>query len=395
MEDFNAAQEELLDKYKKGICTPQEKAVVENWYNQQSEMTSDGLDEPDYDQTRKEIWIALQSRRIKALNENKGKAVTGLKRHYLSIAASLLIVVAAGLFFLMYKRPEQPFKTNEQASTARPGGNKAYLTLSNGKRIVLNDTLSGTLAVHAGVKITKTANGQIACEVIPGKAGDPLKYNTLEAPKGGQYQITLVDGTKIWLNAASVLKYPSQFAGKERKVELVGEAYFEVAKSKTKSFVVVSKQQEVQVLGTHFNINAYEDEASIKTTLVEGSVKITASPSSQKPEAAAELDDVILKPGQQSILKDSRINIKEVDTEEAVAWKNGYFTFENDNLEMIMRKLERWYDVKVVYTGKISSKVKVMGFISRNTELPELLKMLESTDKFKFKTEGRRVIVML
>jgi ferric-dicitrate binding protein FerR (iron transport regulator) len=395
MEDFNAAQEELLDKYKKGICTPQEKAVVENWYNQQSEMTSDGLDEPDYDQTRKEIWIALQSRRIKALNENKGKTVTGLKRHYLSIAASLLIVVAAGLFFLIYKRQEQPFKTNVQASTARPGGNKAYLTLSNGKRIVLNDTLSGTLAVHAGVKITKTANGQIACEVIPGKAGDPLKYNTLEAPKGGQYQITLVDGTKIWLNAASVLKYPSQFAGKERKVELVGEAYFEVAKSKTKSFVVVSKQQEVQVLGTHFNINAYEDEASIKTTLVEGSVKITASPSSQKPEAAAELDDVILKPGQQSIVKDSRINIKEVDSEEAVAWKNGYFTFENDNLEMIMRKLERWYDVKVVYTGKISSKVKVMGFISRNTELPELLKMLESTDKFKFKTEGRRVTVML
>jgi ferric-dicitrate binding protein FerR (iron transport regulator) len=303
--------------------------------------------------------------------------------------------VAAGLFFLIYKRQEQPFKTNVQASTARPGGNKAYLTLSNGKRIVLNDTLSGTLAVHAGVKITKTANGQIACEVIPGKAGDPLKYNTLEAPKGGQYQITLVDGTKIWLNAASVLKYPSQFAGKERKVELVGEAYFEVAKSKTKSFVVVSKQQEVQVLGTHFNINAYEDEASIKTTLVEGSVKITASPSSQKPEAAAELDDVILKPGQQSIVKDSRINIKEVDSEEAVAWKNGYFTFENDNLEMIMRKLERWYDVKVVYTGKISSKVKVMGFISRNTELPELLKMLESTDKFKFKTEGRRVTVML
>lgn len=395
MEDFNAAQEELLNKYKKGICTPQEKAVVETWYNQQSEMTSDGLDEPDYDQTRNEIWTALQSRRIKALNENKDKTVTGLKRRYLSIAASLLIVVAAGLFFLMYKRQEQPFKTNEQASTARPGGNKAYLTLSNGKRIVLNDTLSGTLAVHAGVKITKTANGQIACEVIPGKAGDPLKYNTLEAPKGGQYQITLVDGTKIWLNAASVLKYPSQFAGKERKVELMGEAYFEVAKSKTKSFAVVSKQQEVQVLGTHFNINAYEDEASIKTTLIEGSVKITASSFSQIREAAMEMDEVILKPGQQSTVKDSRININEVDTEEAVAWKNGYFTFENDNLEMIMRKLERWYDVKVVYTGKISSKVKVMGFISRNTELPELLKMLESTDKFKFKTEGRRVTVML
>lgn len=395
MEDFNAAQEELLDKYKKGICTPQEKAAVENWYNQQSEMTSDDLDEPDYDQTRKEIWTALQSRRIKALNENKDKSVIGLKRHYLSIAASLLIVVAAGLFFLMYKRQEQPLKTSEQASIARPGGNKAYLTLSNGKRIVLNDTLSGTLAVHAGVKITKTANGQIACEVIPGKAGDPLKYNTLEAPKGGQYQITLVDGTKIWLNAASVLRYPSQFAGKERKVELTGEAYFEVAKSKTKSFVVVSKQQEVQVLGTHFNINAYEGEAGIKTTLVEGSVKITASSSSQKREAAMELDDVILKPGQQSTVKDNRINIKEVDTEEAIAWKNGYFTFENDNLEMIMRKLERWYDVEVTYTGRISNRVKVMGSISRNTELPELLKMLESTDKFKFKTEGRRITVML
>jgi transmembrane sensor len=390
MEDFRSAQEELLDKYKKGICTPQEKAVVENWYNQQSELAIDDLNEPDYKQTRDQIWDAIQSRRIKTLSENTDKQVILIKRQYLSIAASLLVIVAAGLFFLMYKRSEQQVvKALEIASIVKPGGNKAYLTLSNGKRIVLSDTMKGTLVIHAGVKITKTANGQISCEVMPGKAGDPLKCNTLEAPKGGQYQITLVDGTKIWLNAASILKYPSQFSGAERKVELTGEAYFEVAKSKTKPFVIISKQQEVQVLGTHFNINAYEDEASVKTTLVEGSVKVSRKTNGKNKEFR------MLKAGQQSVLKGEAFHVKEVDTEEAVAWKNGYFTFENDNLDMIMRKLERWYDVEVNYTGNISNKVKIMGSVSRNTELAELLKMLESTDKFKFKTEGRRITVML
>lgn len=387
MEDFTSEQKELLDKYKKGICTPQEKAVVENWYNQQSELATDHLDVPDYDQTRDEIWNALLAGRVKPLDKNKpaGK----IKRSYLSIAASFLLLVSTGLFFLMYMKPAQSAKAPEQASTVKPGGNRAYLTLSNGKRIVLNDTSKGTLAVNAGVKITKTAGGQIACEVVPGKAADPLKYNTLEAPRGGQYQITLVDGTRVWLNAASTLKYPSQFAGKERKIELTGEAYFEVAKSKTKPFVVVSKDQVVQVLGTHFNINTYEDEASIKTTLVEGSVKVFRKTNNISGEFR------ILKAGQQSVLKAETFHVKEVDTEEVIAWKNGYFTFENDNLEMIMRKLERWYDVEVDYKGRTSDKVKVMGSISRNTELPELLKMLESTDKFKFKTEGRRITVML
>jgi ferric-dicitrate binding protein FerR (iron transport regulator) len=387
MEDFKPEHKALLDKYKNGLCTPQEKAIVENWYNQQSELATDGLDAPDYGQVRDEIWNSLLAGRVKTLHQNK--SVPKVKGRHLSIAASLLIVLAAGLFFMMYKRPGQPGRPSEQASTVKPGGNKAYLTLSDGKRIALNDTIKGTLAVHAGVRITKTADGQIACEVIPGKTDDPLKYNTLEAPKGGQYQITLVDGTKIWLNAASVLKYPSQFTGKERKVELTGEAYFEVAKSRTKPFVVVSKQQEVQVLGTHFNINAYDDEASIKTTLVEGRVKVFRKTNGMNG------DFRMLTAGQQSVLKEETFQVTEVDTEEAIAWKNGYFTFENDNLEMIMRKLERWYDVEVSYTGRIRNKVKVMGSISRTTELPEMLKMLESTDKFKFKTEGRRITVML
>lgn len=386
MEDFNPEQKALLEKYKNGFCTPQEKAIVENWYNQQSELATDGLAAPDYGQVRDEIWNSLLAGRVKTLNQNK--SVNKVKGRHLSIAASLLIVLAAGLFFMMYKRPGQSARPPEQASTVKPGGNKAYLTLSDGKRIALNDTIKGTLAVHAGVRITKTADGQIACEVIPGKTDDPLKYNTLEAPKGGQYQITLVDGTKIWLNAASVLKYPSQFTGKERKVELTGEAYFEVAKSRTKPFVVVSKDQEVQVLGTHFNINAYDDEASIKTTLVEGRVKVFRKTNGMN------WDFRMLNAGQQSVLKEKTFQVTEVDTEEAIAWKNGYFTFENDNLEMIMRKLERWYDVDVSYTGRISNKVKVMGSISRTTELPEMLKMLESTDKFKFKTEGRRITVM-
>lgn len=387
MEDFESKQKELLEKYRNGICTPEEKAIVENWYNSQSDLMADTLPEPDYDQTRDEIWNKLWSRRIITLNERKPGGL--FKRQYLTVAASLLVLITAGIFFMIYKTPDEgSLKENKQVSTAKPGGNKAYLTLSDGKRISLTDTVQGTVAVHGGIKFIKTADGRLSCEAISGKAGDAFKYNTLETPKGGQYQIKLIDGTKVWLNAASVLKYPSQFSGQERRVELKGEAYFEVAKSRDSPFVIVSGRQQVEVLGTHFNINAYEDETSVKTTLVEGSVKVSR-------EGKRNHDFRLLKAGQQSVLTFEAFKVKEADTEEAIAWKNGYFIFENDNLEMIMRKLERWYDVDVIYNGTINNKVKVMGSISRTTELPELLKMLESTDKFKFKTEGRRITVML
>jgi len=385
MKSHKTEQEELLDKYNRGICTPEEIAIVENWYNKQSNNLKDELPEPDYDKSSNEIWDGISSKLAKAnYIEPPADSIFTIKR--MLIAASLFIVFGLGLSYFVFdvvnKRSEEIAKHDK----IKPGTNKAYLTLSDGKRIELTDSATGTLALQGNVQITKTADGQVAYRVISGSEAHKGKHNTLEAPKGGQYQITLIDGTKVWLNAASTLKYPTCFEGDERKVELIGEAYFEVTKGKKRPFRVVSDNQEIEVLGTHFNVNAYSDEDAIRTTLLEGSVKVCRK--------SAIRDNKILIPGQQSVLTPGVFSVKEVDIEEVVAWKEGYFIFDNDNLTMIMRKLERWYDVDVNCKGIADNRTKITGMISRKTELAEVLRLLEETEKFKFKTEGRRITIM-
>lgn len=386
MKHTHSEQEELLDKFNKGLCTPEEIAIVENWYNKQSLISKDKLPEPDLHDANDAIWKGISGKLTAAGYQAPSAApIFSIKR--MLVAASLFVALGAGLFY--FGSPYLNNHNDNQAATQphiKPGTNKAYLTLADGKRIALTDSATGTLALQGSVKITKTADGQIAYQVVDEGKEQPGKYNTLEAPKGGQYQITLIDGTKVWLNAASALKYPTKFDGTERKVALSGEAYFEVAKDKKKPFRIISGSQTIEVLGTHFNVNAYSDESAIKTTLLEGSVKVfrTAEGSNYK----------ILAPGQQSVLSLSALNVKEVDTEEAVAWKEGFFIFENDNLKTLMRKLERWYDVEVDYKGIADNKIKITIMLSRNTPLEDVLKLLEGTDEFKFKTEGRRITIM-
>ncbi|TCC98147.1 FecR family protein [Pedobacter psychroterrae] len=393
MEDFNR-QEELLEKYKKGLCTPQEKAVVEHWYNTQSESALDQLPDPRYPDTKEDIWKAISSKIEEEANKDPEHPTWVINTKRILVAASIFVSVAVGVYYFAYYggSADTAQFVAEHNPQIKPGGNKAYLTLSNGKRIVLSDSTTGTLAMQSGVKITKTSDGQIVYQVTAEADADNGKYNVLEAPKGGQYQIVLIDGTKVWLNSASVLKYPARFSAAERKVELTGEAYFEVAKDKKKPFKIITDDQEIAVLGTHFNVNAYSDESDTKTTLIEGSVKVSSL--SYPSSRTADIDDVILKPGQQSVLHKGAFNVKNADTEEAIAWKNGYFIFENDNMDMIMRKLERWYDVEVAYIGAEGNRTKVMGTIDKNTDLAEVLKLLEATGKFKFKTEGRRITIM-
>lgn len=413
MEEFNE-QEELLEKYKNGLCTPQEKAVVEHWYNTQSGLTSDELPDPSYPSSKAEIWRAIASKIEEESFKEPKKPEHKLNIKRSLVAASIFISLAAGLYyFVTPKSGDSAEYTAGNDQPVKPGGNKAYLTLSNGKRIVLTDSSAGTIAMQSGVQITKTTDGQVIYKITDHAAAAEDQYNTLEAPKGGQYQIVLIDGTKVWLNSASVLKYSTRFSASERKVELTGEAYFEVAKHKKQPFRIITGDQEIEVLGTQFNLSAYSDESSIKTTLVEGSVKVTALSSSRQRAATRDLssgekdlsyrrDDgrnevragVILKPGQQSILNAGSFKVNEVDTEEALAWKNGYFIFENDDTKAIMRKLERWYDVEVFYSGTADSRTKVMGTIDKKTDLKEVLYLLEATGKFRFKTEGRRVTIM-
>jgi transmembrane sensor len=278
---------------------------------------------------------------------------------------------------------------NQPVKDLQPGGNKATLTLADGSVIVLDSTRHGKIANQQNIVIKADEDGKIVYD----EAGDetlpdspaPAKtvaMNMLATPRGGQYQLVLPDGTKVWLNAASSLKYPAAFTGDERRVELTGEAYFEVSKDPSKPFYVKTASQTVAVLGTHFNINSYADETATKTTLLEGSVKVTGNNG----------QSVKIKPGEQAVNIASAISIKEnVDTDEAVAWKNGKFMFRNTDLQTIMRQLSRWYDVDVEYQGTMAQK-HYMGRISRNVPVSQIFEILK-TSGLNFTINGRKIIV--
>ncbi|MES2275925.1 MAG: FecR domain-containing protein [Bacteroidota bacterium] len=301
-----------------------------------------------------------------------------------AIAASLLFFLSIGGYFLIHKDPDT--QTSRQLVThVKKEFNKAMLTLANGKKIDLSDAKSGELVKESGLKIYKDRQGKLTYVVQGGDsdATQPISYNTMETPKGGQWHLILADGTHVWLNAASSIRYPTRFTGAERNVELSGEAYFEVAKKKDMPFIVKTSQTAIKVLGTHFNVNAYES-ADTKTTLLEGSIQASNSSST-----------ILLKPGQQAIARSnaSEIQIKNVNTDESVAWKNGYFVFHNDNILNIMNQLSRWYDIDVRYQGDVTQK-RFDGTYSNSKDLPELLNALEQTGIIHFKMEGRRVTVM-
>jgi ferric-dicitrate binding protein FerR (iron transport regulator) len=275
-------------------------------------------------------------------------------------------------------------KKSSLKNDVSPGGNKAILTLANGIKIDLNDVKNGVLANQGKAVLKKDKDGQIIYEAPDDKAKDSSSvYNTITIPKGGQFQIVLSDGSKVWLNSASSITFPAAFSKTERKVTITGEAYFEVAKNKHLPFRVVAGKQTVEVLGTHFDINAYADESTIKTTLIEGSVKVSADSQS-----------AILSPEQQSSIfynKPGKISINTVDTDDILAWTTGHFQFEKAEIPLIMREAARWYDVEIKYEGEVPQR-RFTGSISRNVNLSELLKMLKYTG-INFKIEGKTIIV--
>lgn len=306
----------------------------------------------------------------------------------IAVAVSLLLVVGFGGYFYSQKAVRMADLTATNTDVA-PGKNKATLTLANGKKIVLSDAVKGELAEENGISITKTQDGQIVYRVANGAlASDQLKYNTLTTARGEQYQVILPDGTKVWLNAASSLKFPSTFAKvSQRKVELTGEAYFEVAKDKTHPFKVASSGQEVEVLGTHFNINSYEDDPTIKTTLLEGSIRVIADKIVGKK-------GVIIKPGEQTRLTAKGIEIVQIDVEQAIDWKNGDFSFQQESLTQLMKRVSRWYNMNVEYQKDVDKEQTFTGQVSRSKHLSELLKNLESIGNVRFKIEGDKITVM-
>ena len=310
---------------------------------------------------------------------------TWLKR--IAVAASLLIIPSVGYFVLRPTHVSPSTKSiatiNASKNDMMPGGQKALLTLSDGSQIVLDSASNGLLSKQGGTKIIKLANGQVEYTASTLGSTQTL-YNTMSTPAGGQYQITLPDGSKVWLNASSSIHYPTAFLEKERRVTITGEAYFEIAKNANKPFIVkVYNGAEVKVLGTHFNVKSYADEDEIQTTLLEGSINIYNG-----------LKNNLLVPGNQAkIDKSGVIKVQaDADLEEVVAWKNGNFQFNSADIKSVLRQAARWYNIEVVYLGKPSTENRFTGKIPMSVNLSRLLRWLEYSD-VHFKLDGKKLIV--
>lgn len=338
--------------------------------------TAHGLSDPDRMQAA-----------FRSIMENKqAKQIPIYKKWWRAAAAVLLIGFAGSTAFLLYNKAGS--RTTEVNSKPMhnvvPGGNKAVLTLGDGSQITLDSAGNGAIASQGNMQVIKLNGGQLAYNAVNGpKDARIVSYNTLSTPRGGQFQIILPDGTKVWLNAASSLRYPITFAGTEREVQLIGEAYFEVAKMNGMPFSVKVKDMEVQVLGTHFNVMAYQDETSIRTTLLEGAVRINHD---------AQLTN--LHPGQQAQLRltgEMKV-LDDVDVEGIVAWKNGYFQFNRESLAGIMRQVSRWYDADIEYEGKVPER-QFGGKIARNSSIDDVLEILELSN-VHFRIEGKKITIL-
>lgn len=375
--------EYILDKYKAGTANQQEVDLLKSWSLIYTEPEGEELSMSERLEATDNIWANLEA-------EHGVHQVVKLNRVWpgIAVAAALLCILSIGGYFLLHRSGDNGTMITAKNDIA-PGRNSATLTLANGKQVLLNDAADGQLAAEAGVTITKTKSGELVYTVVGAAENQESnrQFNTLETHKGEQYQVILPDGSHVWLNAGSSLKYPVSFAAQQRVVELSGEAYFEVKSQKFKPFKVKTRQQEIEVLGTHFNINAYEDEPVAKNTLVEGSVRVSTPALDRGPGGA-----LILKPGQQSVLVGNKVEVVQANLEEAMAWKNGYFMFNSENIKSIMRKVSRWYNLEVIYEGEVPDET-FSGVVDRFANVSQVLKKLELTNRIQFKIEGRRIIV--
>lgn len=362
----------LIRKYNKGLASKEETRLLEHWFMHESELHQDHIEEEEYLQLSRDMWQNIQLAR-------SGKKTRVLWPR-IAVAASIMLCIGIGFFF--YQQHQAPVADQTIVQDLEPGKIGATLTLSNGKRILLTDANDGILISRSGIQVEKTAEGKLVYSGTRNQDTGSLAMNTLTTERSEQYQVVLSDGSKVWLNSASSLRFPESFASSaERKVELTGEAYFEIAKS-GKKFKVVTGEKVVEVLGTHFNVNAYSNEPAYNVTLLEGKVRVMNGKES-----------VVIKPGEQAKVRPGTAGILvnyNIEAQAAKAWKDGTFKFADSDLKNIMRQLERWYDVEV--DESIIPDIQFNGTLSRNVKLSEILAMIELTSNLHFKVEGRRII---
>lgn len=367
----------ILQKYLAGEATDEEKALVESWYVQEPSKASD---------LKPAAFQEEHDRGLKQLQQHIKQKRQHLLWPIIRVAAILTILIAGVFVYIDRSAKDEQLVTTQKSNDVLPGGNKALLTLADGTQISLTDAATGELMKEGNTAIVKTADGELTYQApntgAAEMAGAALKYNTLTTPLGGQYKIILPDGSKAWLNAGSSLKFPATFAKSERRVELSGEAYFEIMHNAAKPFLVSANGSEIKVLGTHFNVSAYAEDEQLTTTLLEGAV-----------EVRNEHRKALLKPGQRAQISSGNNNIQVEDTDVsiAVAWKNGYFEFKRANIKDIMKQLSRWYDIDVIYEGRVPED-EFVGKIRRSVTLSQALKMLQLS-QIKFRIEGRKIFI--
>ncbi|KAA8479180.1 FecR family protein [Arcticibacter tournemirensis] len=384
-EDF----QELIEKYLDGSIDEKGKQILFLYYDE-LQKNKETWDEEVLG-SRETVRLRLLNKILTDIKSHK-KNTWSKKRKWLSVAAMFLMVMAGTTFLSRYYYNNHR-SANSKKNDILPVGNQAVLILSNGSKIILKDRESGTLARRGNTIISQSRPGQLIYAITSNidNKKEP-EYNTLTTPRGEGYQLVLSDGTRVWLNAESSITFPSFFTGKDRIVSTTGEAYFEVNTIAKRSglekipFIVKTRGQEVKVLGTHFNINAYPEEGSNKTTLLEGSVQVLGNGASESR---------VLRPGQQASLKPGSgyISVENVSLDKVVAWKDGLFILDETNITDIMKQLERLYDVKVEYEGKVPS-VRYTGSIPRKSALSKVLRMLERTGSARFKMENNVIIVL-
>lgn len=392
---------QLIEKYRRGECTAEERALLQKWFHQLGEHEPSSLHEQD-------LLAALSQFEASAdrhLGNRTSRTSTGVRlsrmarsasAHWgrLAGAALILMVACAGLYHYLPNllHPlSQVARTNppDSVNDVAPGTNRAILTLSNGRSFQLSDADSAMIAAEAGVALTRTADGSWIYEIVDPDAlkQSQVGYHTIETPRAAQHQMRLPDGTRVWLNAASSIRFPSTFSlHKERVVEITGEAYFEVARDIDRPFLVKSEGQEVRVLGTAFNVNTYQEAGATLTTLMEGRVQI-----SKVSRSGATEDPVVLAPGQQARLTKSGFDIQQAGVQRVMDWINGDFIFQQETLVQILDRVARWYDVEIVYAADVDSVQTFSGQVSRAKHLSEVLIGLEATGQVQFDIRERQV----
>lgn len=366
----------LAEKYKQGSLSETERKDFLSWYGQIAEE----LEEPESEKSKVVKKRMFQHISAHVSGQDVAEQQTKRLPHRWIAAAASLILVSTVLFFF-YKSGET--KTNQvnvlKNADASPGMNSAYLTLSNGQRIDLSAVNAGVIANLNGVSASKSKGNVLVYQSANVQASNAVdKMSVLSTPAGGQYEVILPDGTHVWLNAASTLSFPEHFSRTERRITLKGEAYFEVAHEAARPFRVSTSRQDIEVLGTHFNISAYEDEPRTLTTLLQGSVRVSSA-----------AKNTIIKPGQQAVSADKNdIQVQQANTRIALAWKNGMIAFEDESLRQIMRQVARWYNIKVEFSGRENQEV-FTGGVSRDSKLSSLLEILKANNiRFSMREEG-------